>query len=53
MSDLTIGTTTAKTGSCVRGVTPVTTLPGGRTLDILVIVINGSEPGPCVWGELA
>lgn len=49
MSDLTVGTATAAPGTRARGVINVTTLPGGRPLDIPVIVVNGAQAGPCVW----
>jgi predicted deacylase len=49
MNNLTVGTATVKPGTRVRGVILVTTLPGGGALEIPIIVINGSEPGPCVW----
>ncbi len=49
MTDLKIGNVVAAPGTRVRGVIPVTNLPGGRTLDIPIIVLNGAEPGPCVW----
>lgn len=49
MADLKIGNVVAAPGTRVRGVIPVTNLPGGRTLDIPIIVINGAEAGPCVW----
>lgn len=46
---LTVGTAAAAPGERARGVIPVTNLPGGRALEIPVIVVNGSQPGPCVW----
>lgn len=49
MSELVVGTAKAAPGTRARGVIPVTTLPGGRPLDIPVMVINGTEAGPCVW----
>lgn len=49
MADLKIGNVVAAPGTRVRGVIPVTNLPGGRTLDIPIIVINGAQPGPCIW----
>lgn len=49
MPELTVGTATAAPGTRARGVIEVTTLPGGRSLDIPVIVLNGAEDGPCVW----
>ena len=52
MTDLKIGNVVAAPGTRVRGVIPVTNLPGGRSLDIPIIVLNGVEPGTCVWAEL-
>ncbi|MBK9121732.1 MAG: succinylglutamate desuccinylase/aspartoacylase family protein [Chloroflexi bacterium] len=49
MQSLTVGTASAEPGTRVRGVIPVTNLPGGRPLDIPIIVIHGAQPGPCVW----
>lgn len=49
MATLTIGTASAEAGTRATGVIPVTNLPGGRTLDIPVIVLNGAEDGPCLW----
>lgn len=46
---LTVGTASAAPGQRARGVIPVTQLSAGHSLDIPVIVINGSQPGPCVW----
>lgn len=41
MPDLMVGNVTAAAGTSEQGVIPVTTLPGGRALDILIIVLNG------------
>jgi len=49
MPELTVGTATAAPGTRARGVIEVTTLPGGRPLDIPVMVLNGAVNGPCVW----
>jgi len=49
MLDLTVGNVTAPPGTRAQGVIPVTTLPGGRSLDIPIIVLNGVEEGPCIW----
>ncbi|MFC1960066.1 succinylglutamate desuccinylase/aspartoacylase family protein [Chloroflexota bacterium] len=49
MSNLTVGTAVAAPGTSTRGVIPVTQLPGGGALEIPVIVINGQQPGPCIW----
>ena len=48
-SSLTVGTATAAPGTRVRGVIPVTKLAGGHALEIPVIVLNGAQPGPCIW----
>lgn len=49
MSAITVGTAVAEPGQRVRGVIPVTRMPGGGMLEIPVVVINGLQPGPCVW----
>lgn len=49
MTDLTVGTATAAPGQRVRGTIPVIQMPGGSTLEIPIVVINGAQPGPCVW----
>lgn len=49
MPELTVGTATAAPGTRSRGAIPVTNLPGGHTLEIPVIVLNGVDEGPCVW----
>jgi len=49
MTDLIVGSVTAPAGSRGRGVIPVTNLPGGRALEIPIIVINGAQSGPCIW----
>ncbi len=49
MTNLIVGSVNAPVGTRVRGVIPVTNLPGGRPLEIPIIVINGAYPGPCVW----
>ncbi len=46
---VTIGTAVAAPGTMVRGFIPVTKLAGGASLEIPLIVINGSRPGPCLW----
>jgi uncharacterized protein len=46
---VTVGTAKAEPGTIVRGVIPVTKLAGGGALEIPVIVINGTKPGPCLW----
>lgn len=51
--NLVVGSASAAPGSRATGVIPVTNLPGGRSLDIPVIVIHGAEPGPCVWVDAA
>ena len=42
MAAITVGTATANPGERVRGVIPVTNLPGGRPLEIAGLVINTS-----------
>lgn len=49
MPELTVGTAIAAPGTRARGMIEVTTLPGGGSLAIPVIVLNGTEDGPCVW----
>jgi predicted deacylase len=49
MPNLTVGNVTAAPGTRVRGAIPVTNLPGGRPLEIPIVVINGAHDGPCVW----
>jgi predicted deacylase len=44
-----VGSATAAPGKRARGAIPVTTLGGGNPLEIPVIVLNGSESGPCIW----
>jgi len=46
---VTVGTATASPGTSARGAIPVTTLAGGTPLEIPVVVVNGSGPGPCFW----
>jgi len=46
---LTVGTATAAPGARARGAIPVTNLPGGGSLEIPVVVLNGAGDGPCVW----
>ena len=46
---LTVGTAQAAPGSVATGVIPVSTLAGGTSLEIPVIVINGAHDGPCLW----
>jgi predicted deacylase len=50
---ITIGTAIAAPGATVRGAIPVTTLAGGSTLEIPIIVIHGLRPGPCLWIDAA
>lgn len=49
MADLTVGTATTAQGTRAQGVINVTNLPGGRTLDIPVIVLYSAEDDPCLW----
>jgi len=46
---VTVGTAIASPGSVARGTIPVTTLAGDTPLGIPVVVINGTQPGPCFW----
>jgi predicted deacylase len=48
-STVQVGLAVAEPGSVARGAIEVTTLAGGGTLNIPVIVINGARPGPCLW----
>lgn len=50
---LTVGTATAKPGEAVRGAIPAGELAGGIKVDIPVLVINGSGPGPTFWVNAA
>ena len=50
---ITVGTAIAAPGVTARGFIPVTKLAGGAALEIPVIVINGSRPGPCLWVDAA
>ena len=49
MASITVGTATAEPGSIATGRIEVTTLAGGMPLGMPVIVVNGAEPGPCLW----
>jgi hypothetical protein len=49
MPELTVGTAAAAPGTRARGVIPVTNAPGGKAVEIPVIVLNGAADGPCVW----
>jgi predicted deacylase len=44
-----IGSAKAGPGETVRGAIPVTTLAGGGALEIPLVVINGTSPGPVLW----
>jgi predicted deacylase len=46
---LTVGSVQAAPGTRVRGVIPVTNTAGGGRLEIPIMVINGNQPGPCIW----
>jgi predicted deacylase len=46
---ITVGAAVAAAGTMVRGAIPVTTMAGGSALEIPVIVIHGTAPGPCLW----
>lgn len=49
MATLSVGTARVEAGQKGKGMIPVTDLPGGRTLDIPVLVVNGAQPGPVLW----
>lgn len=49
MASVTVGTATAEPGSTATGRIEATRLAGGHPLDMPVIVVNGTEPGPCLW----
>ena len=49
MGEVTVGTATAAPGTGAVGRIEVTKLAGGAPLGMPVIVINGAEPGPCLW----
>jgi len=44
-----IGTAKAAPGEVSRGVIPVTSLAGGGSLEIPLVVIQGARPGPVLW----
>ena len=44
-----VGTAKAAPGTVARGAIPVTTLAGGGAVEIPLVVINGSKPGPVLW----
>ncbi len=44
-----VGSAKAAPGTVARGAIPVTTLAGGSAVEIPVVVINGSKPGPVLW----
>jgi predicted deacylase len=44
-----VGSARAEPGTMVRGAIPVTTLAGGSSIEIPVVVINGTKPGPVLW----
>ncbi len=50
---LTVGTAAAKPGEVVQGVIHGPALAGGVAVDIPVVVINGSGPGPTFWVNAA
>lgn len=49
MSDIQVGSVRAGSGHVVTGVIEVAPAAGSAGLDIPVIVINGAQPGPCLW----
>ena len=44
-----VGSARAAAGEVIRGAIPVTTLAGGGAVEIPVVVINGTKPGPVLW----
>ena len=46
---ITVGTAIAKPGEIVRGVIPVTELAGGSKVEIPLVIVNGTKPGPVFW----
>lgn len=46
---ITVGTASAAPGTVVRGVIPVTELAGGTKVEIPLVIINGTKPGPVFW----
>lgn len=49
MSNLVVGSASAAPGTRARGVIPVTNLPGGRPLEIPILLLHGAKPGPVLW----
>lgn len=49
MPTLSVGTAQVQPGAKGKGSIPVTQLPGGKALDIPVLVVNGAQPGPVLW----
>lgn len=49
MSVIEVGTARAEPGQVATGAIPVSRLGGGSALEIPVIVVNGVNPGPCLW----
>lgn len=48
-SSLTVGTATAAPGARADGAIPVTRRPGGGSIEIPVIILNGVKDGPVLW----
>ncbi len=46
---ITAGSASAAPGTVARGTIPVTALAGGTKLEIPLVVINGTKPGPVLW----
>ena len=44
-----VGSARAAAGEVIRGAIPVTALAGGGAVEIPVVVINGTRPGPVLW----
>jgi len=49
MSELRVGTAVAAPGTRAFGAIEVTNHPGGGAVEIPVILVRGSEPGPVLW----
>lgn len=49
LATLKVGTASAKPGSVATGAIPVTNHPGGSSIEIPVVIINGANDGPVLW----
>ena len=48
-----VGTAKAAPGKIARGAIPTVALAGGTVVEIPVVVVNGSAPGPVLWVDSA